>query len=122
MSTLCILIYFFPESHAEHYNFYHYTVVQKNTPLTTRPIAIIPREDSTHKYPCINLQEVYGLVQKYLDPENTEPLSNFFSRGKQCYVLSCDDELERVDIRVHLFRSDENCHNLLVFYRSIGID
>ena len=45
--------------------------VQKNIPLTTRPIAIIPREDSTHKYPCINLLEVHGLVQKYLDATNT---------------------------------------------------
>lgn len=65
---------------------------------------------------------MYKKALDYLDADNTLPLSAFFSRDKDCYVFSCDDELERVDIRVHIFRSEENCLSILQYYRSLGID
>ena len=58
----------------------------------------------------------------YLAPTCDKPLSEYFSRAKQSYVYRCDDEGESVDVRVHLYRGDENASRILVFYRSIGID
>lgn len=66
--------------------------------------------------------EIYTLVQDYLAAGNTRPLSSYFDRAKRCYVYSCDDEAERVDIRVHIYRSSENCHSVVMFYKAIGID
>ena len=88
-------------------------LLQKNTPLNQRPIIIVPRDDAAHKFPCINLLEVFTKAQDYLNPSNNLPLSTFFSRSRECYVLSCDDEQERVDIRIHIFRSEENCQSIL---------
>lgn len=41
---------------------YRLLLAQKGGTLASRPIIVIPREDSSHQAPCINLSEIYDPV------------------------------------------------------------